>query len=679
MYLTTRAQNSLVLDSTFSKTNPALFMQVAEDVSKSATLEEAKQLSYQKLEQEVPNFGFQNASFWLKTTLINTGAIRLETSLEIPHPNLDVVNLYLIRKNKVESFQGGDLLPFKARLFNNKNFQFPIRLEPKDTVELYLNVQNSGEQFHVPLLLARNEIIANKASNEQIIYGIYFGFILFVLLINLFYLIVLKDKSSIFYVGYLVCLMGLQLSLTGFGFKYLWPQSVYLANHANPIFSSISILFLIPFVQSFLNIKNYLPRVNKGIQGIWIMMLSAALLSFVEVNSAYRYSVIVINACSLILSLAIIPISFFILRKKYKPARFFFFAFIVLLLSVFMFVLKNAGVVSSNFLSDYGLQLGSALEVLLLTLALIDRFNEFKQEALTRLQEVNQLKTQANLALEIKVEERTQQINDQKIQLEIQNEEIISSIKYAERIQRAVLPSNELIQDIFKQNAFVFYQPKDIVSGDFYWISKSNSHANKIYVAVVDCTGHGVPGAFMSMLGHTYLKQAIRENEHNSVNHILNALNARVRQSLNQQDQDGFSVQDGMDVSLISLDFETNQLEFAGANNGVLIVKNNGELIELKPDKQAIGSGMREVKPFQVQTMELNKGDYIYLYTDGFADQFGGASNKKFYMKNLRVLVTKLAQLPVFAQYQTLQKTFIDWKGDVKQTDDVCVIGIRFE
>jgi len=473
--------------------------------------------------------------------------------------------------------------------------------------------------------------------------------------------------------------MGLQLSLTGFGFKYLWPQSVYLANHANPIFSSISILFLIPFVQSFLNIKNYLPRVNKGIQGIWIMMLSAALLSFVEVNSAYRYSVIVINACSLILSLAIIPISFFILRKKYKPARFFFFAFIVLLLSVFMFVLKNAGVVSSNFLSDYGLQLGSALEVLLLTLALIDRFNEFKQEALTRLQEVNQLKTQANLALEIKVEERTQQINDQKIQLEIQNEEIISSIKYAERIQRAVLPSNELIQDIFKQNAFVFYQPKDIVSGDFYWISKSNSHANKIYVAVVDCTGHGVPGAFMSMLGHTYLKQAIRENEHNSVNHILNALNARVRQSLNQQDQDGFSVQDGMDVSLISLDFETNQLEFAGANNGVLIVKNNGELIELKPDKQAIGSGMREVKPFQVQTMELNKGDYIYLYTDGFADQFGGASNKKFYMKNLRVLVTKLAQLPVFAQYQTLQKTFIDWKGDVKQTDDVCVIGIRFE
>jgi serine phosphatase RsbU (regulator of sigma subunit) len=590
-----------------------------------------------------------------------------------------VVNLYLVRKHTIDTFLGGDLLPFNARLFRNKNFQFPIVLQPKDTIEVFLNVQNSGEQFHVPLVLARNEIIENKASNEQIIYGIYFGFILFVLLINLFYLIVLKDNSSIFYVGYLVCLLGLQLSLTGFGFEYLWPQSIYLANHANPIFSSISILFLIRFVQSFLNVNDYLPRVNKGIRIIWLLMLSAAAMSFVEHNLAYRYSVLVINACSLILSIIIIPISFFILRKKYKPARFFFFAFIVLLLSVFMFVLKNAGIVSSNFLSDYGLQLGSALEVLLLTLALIDRFNEFKQEALTRLQEVNQLKTQANLALEIKVEERTQQINDQKIQLEIQNEEIISSIKYAERIQRAVLPSNELIQEIFKQNAFVFYQPKDIVSGDFYWISKSNTHPNKIYVAVVDCTGHGVPGAFMSMLGHTYLKQAIRENETQSVNHILNALNSRVRQSLNQQDQDGFSVQDGMDVSLISIDYETNTLEFAGANNGVLIVKNNGELIELKPDKQAIGSGLREVKPFQVQSIELNKGDYIYMYTDGFADQFGGTANKKFYMKNLRVLATKLAQLPVYAQYQTLQKTFIDWKGDMEQTDDVCVIGIRFE
>lgn len=681
---TSFAQKSIELDSRFKKISLARQLLIAEDPTKNLRIEDAKNLSYSPVEQDVPNFGFHNSSFWLKGTLVNKTFGWLSPHIEVQNPNIDVVNLYIFsKKSGTHKKLLGDFVPFSKRENQNKYFDFTLQLLPQDTIEFYLNVQNSGEQFHVPLLLASHEVIQKKDSNEQIIFGLYFGFVLFVLLINSFFFFVLKDRSSLLYIGYLFCLIFLQLSLTGFGFKYFWPNSIYLANHANPIFASISILFLIKFSQIFLNTSLYLPKLHRVVNGLWVFMIIVAFAAFIDVNFIYVFSVLSINAVSMALIFIIIPASIYILKQNYKPARFFITAFIFLLISVFLFVLKNAGIAPSNPITNFGLQIGSALEVLLLTLAVVDRFNQFKIEAFERLEEVNTLKTKANIELEKKVEERTVEIQHQKVQLEHQNEEILSSIRYAKRIQNAILPPQELINELFHHNAFVYYNPKDIVSGDFYWAAPvRTSGENSIQLslaAVVDCTGHGVPGAFMSLIGSTFLKQSLKEPTVNSPADALDFLNRKVIETLNQYafSEEQSIIKDGMDLALIAIDYNKMKLYYSGANNSIYIIKRDKTFLEIDPDKRAIGTITDHPATYRNHEINLESGDTIYLFSDGFADQFGGEKNKKLNYKRFKQILMELTDTPIERQQHILHMEFKNWKKDYEQIDDVCVMGIR--
>ncbi|HEY1039890.1 MAG TPA: SpoIIE family protein phosphatase [Bacteroidia bacterium] len=269
----------------------------------------------------------------------------------------------------------------------------------------------------------------------------------------------------------------------------------------------------------------------------------------------------------------------------------------------------------------------------------------------------------------------------QKKEIEEKNDEILSSIRYAKRIQEALLPSRELINGLFNEN-FVLYKPRDIVSGDFYWASQvritTGDKEKDKYVslfALADCTGHGVPGAFMSLIGKNFLKQSSTERDVNSPADALDFLNKNVSEALNQNSKDG-PVRDGMDIVLIAVDMETLRLQFSGANNPIYIVRNN-ELTILKADKQPIGSYSSETRPFTNNTMDLQKGDSIYLFTDGYADQFGGPDGKKFKYKQMQELLLEINHLPMPQQEPILRERFEAWKGNLEQVDDVCIIGIR--
>jgi PAS domain S-box-containing protein len=259
--------------------------------------------------------------------------------------------------------------------------------------------------------------------------------------------------------------------------------------------------------------------------------------------------------------------------------------------------------------------------------------------------------------------------------IEEKNHEITDSINYAFRIQRAIVPQME---DVMKSlpKAFVLWRPKDIVSGDFYWFADKGRYK---LISAADCTGHGVPGAFMTMIGNTILNQIVLQNDHSMPNEILNNLHLGVRKAL-KQDQEGSQSRDGMDITFVAIDTEdNNKVYFAGANNPMIAVR-NGEFTEFVPDKKSIGGLQTESERiFNLQTYDTQPGDIIYIYTDGFQDQFGGDRGRKFMTKRFKELLATISTKPMDEQREILNTTIEDWMGTTyKQIDDILVIGIRF-
>jgi serine phosphatase RsbU (regulator of sigma subunit) len=253
-------------------------------------------------------------------------------------------------------------------------------------------------------------------------------------------------------------------------------------------------------------------------------------------------------------------------------------------------------------------------------------------------------------------------------ELSIKNKEITDSIIYAKRIQAAILPPRNKIETYLGQS-FVIYQPKDIVAGDFYWLEIKD---DKVIFAVADCTGHGVPGAMVSVVCNNGLNRSVREYGLTRPNEILDKTRDIVIQEFDKSEED---VNDGMDISLVSLDFNSKILQWSGANNALIIVRGS-EVIEIKADKQPIGKYVK-AKPFTNHELELVKGDVIYAFTDGFHDQFGGPNGKKYLYKRFRELLLKNASLDMKTQQTNFVNVFNEWKGENEQVDDICIIGVR--
>lgn len=255
--------------------------------------------------------------------------------------------------------------------------------------------------------------------------------------------------------------------------------------------------------------------------------------------------------------------------------------------------------------------------------------------------------------------------------IEEKNKDITDSINYAQKIQQALLPFEERISKAFKE-FFILYKPKDIVSGDFYWFIEKN---NKALIAAIDCTGHGVPGAFMSMIANGLLNDIVGNRGITDPGEILNELQVGVRKSLKQDETDS---RDGMDISMLCWDLEKKEMLFAGANNDLWIVNSSKEFHLVKADSQGIGGLMHILeKPFSTKKIDVNEPLTFYLSTDGFADQFGGVDGKKFRKTKLKELIKEISDAPLSDQRQLLEHTFQSWKGKMEQVDDVCIIGIK--
>jgi serine phosphatase RsbU (regulator of sigma subunit) len=274
--------------------------------------------------------------------------------------------------------------------------------------------------------------------------------------------------------------------------------------------------------------------------------------------------------------------------------------------------------------------------------------------------------------LEEKVKERTIKIEKQKEEIEEQKKHIMDSIYYARRIQNAILPSFNIIDQHLK-SYFIYYLPKDIVSGDFYWIHEADG---LFMVAAVDCTGHGVPGAFMSIVGFNQLNYAVTVKKARSASKILDELNQGVITTLNENTSET-SIKDGMDMSLCVFDLDKKKAEFAGANNPLVLIREN-QITRYKGNRFPIGAfDGSQPQSFTNNEIDLINGDCLYLFSDGYADQFGGLDGKKFMYRRFEELLIEVNKLPMDEQKETLNKRLMKWKGSYDQVDDILVIGIK--
>jgi len=556
-----------------------------------------------------------------------------------------------------------------------------IFLPPGEADTLYLRVSLGTESVISDLIftISTHQSILKKDRSKRLVFGVFVGIMLIMILYHIPLFVKGRETSYLYYILYILAFLFFFINKEGYIYELMprltsAPISVFLLE--------IFLLFFLLFGRSYLDTRNTVQSWDTILLlAVWFtvggLTLQFAIMILqglgVYVPVFIQLGGLAINIVSAIgsLFLAIVP-AMILTRENYQPARYFLFANLFLILGIAMnFALKEYPV------GKHSLEFGVTLQILAFSIGLSERINMLKKSKevaqrriIDQLKENAGLKDKVNRELEDKVQERTFEIQAQKEQIEKQNKEIKYSFDYAKKIQNTVLPGNEVFETLFGEH-FIFFKPRDIVSGDFYWISQ-NGH--KIVLTAADCTGHGVPGSLMSMLGITMLHEIVNEKNIGHTEEILNQLRMSIARTLKQEGKIG-EQKDGIDMALVIYDTRTRKLEFSGANNPIYIIR-NGEMLEYKGNNMPVAY-YEKMSDFTRFTIDMKQGDRVYMFTDGFPDQFGGPQGKKFKYRPFKDLLLEVHERPMEEQHKILNLIFDEWKGDLSQIDDVLVIGLR--
>lgn len=643
----------------------------------SALVGDAYQDQFIHIQNDIPYMDFTSSTYWMKLKLSNSSAEAQQFYIELARPLTNVVNLYLLNsKGKLlQQYQSGDEYAFSKRPFNDRRFIFPLKFPPQNDFTLIVETRSDGEILKLPIKFWRVEAYTEFTTQENFFLGLYYGLFILVIILFTFFGLALRQSLYTYFVLYVFVLGLFQLSLDGLAFQYLWPNWVWFGNHAILVLAAVSMTFMLLYVKNFLDFKTKHPIYLKVYNG-FIGLIFVALITSLTSGVLYEISFPLLNGLSFITVLYILYGIVLKFKTEDKPEFPLVMAFVGLCLGAIFFILSNVNIINSEFLASNALKLGSATEVIFLSIAMAGRYRktqvekiQAQKEAFKRLEEINQLKSEQTERLEKEVAERTQEIREKNDILSTQNKEIINSINYAKRLQDAILPAKETLDQLLTEHGIV-YLPKDIVSGDFYWIEHTD---DQVFFAVADCTGHGVPGAMVSVVGYNSLNRCIRELALTDPAEILNHLTEMVEETFSKQNKE---VSDGMDIALCVWDKAKNTLSYAGAYNPLYLIR-EGELLETKADKQPIGKFIKR-EHYTSHQVNLQKGDSIYLFSDGYADQFGGEKGKKLKYARFKKYLLELNQLEAGKMAEKLENRFHEWRGENEQIDDVCIMNVRF-
>lgn len=577
---------------------------------------------------------------------------------------------------------GKNILP-RAKDLNisgTDDLRFYIEPGESDTIMLRVKTSKDSVLSDLTFSISTHDIVINKDRSRRVLFGIFLGVMLIMLLYHILLYLKVRERSYIYYLFYILAFLSFFINKEGYIYELI-PQ--FTSAPLNTLMMQIFLLCFLLFGRSYLETEKYIKEWDIILMlAVWFTLLGLV-LSFATIILSglghylpylVQVAAMSVNIIAAIgsLFLAIMP-AFILKKKKFVPARYFLIANIFLILGVVvLFVFNNYTI------GKHGLEIGVTLQILTFSVGLGEKINHLKQDReraqrriIDQLKENAALKDKVNRELEDKVRERTHEIQMQKEQIERQNKEIKYSFDYAKKIQSTVLPRPEIFDNLFSEH-FIFFKPKDIVSGDFYWISQKDQ---RIFITAADCTGHGVPGSLMSMLGITMLHEIVNEKNYTHSEEILNQLRNSITRTLKQEGKPG-EQKDGMDMVLLIYDPVHRQLEFSGANNPIYIVR-KGEMMEFKGNNMPVAY-YDNMTDFTRVTIQMEKDDRIYLFTDGFPDQFGGPEGKKFKYKPFKDLLLEIHNRSMDEQEKILQLVFKEWQGELDQIDDVLVIGLRF-
>ena len=667
------------------------------DTNANINFEAAKESNQFKLHQQsiAPNLGFTSNNYWFKFVVTNTQA-KQSRVLEFAYPFYNQLDVYIPNLNgEYTKHIVGDHFPFAARTIKHKNFLFDLGFESGERKVIYAYLHCNGEATSLPIKLWTKHDYLRNNYEEHLALGVYYGIILFVFFFSAFLWFIVKERYQLYYFLYIIGVAIFQFSLDGLAFEYFWPNNVWFANHVIPLSGSFTIMFLILFVVSLLKTKLHTPKIHRILLFLLVVDMAFFGISFLP-DEFYSIGLMGLNFIAVPINLLILVAAIICYRMGIPTAKYFLVAFSLLILGILAALFKNFGILPRVFLTEYSIQMGSAIELIMLSLALAENVKLLKAEKeqaqaqlFEELKEKSRLQEIANIELEQKVNERTAEIQLQKELIEEKNKDITASITYALKIQEAILPREEELKASLN-DYFVFYKPRDIISGDFYWFSKRE---HLLFIAAADCTGHGVPGALMSMLGNSFLNEIVNEYHVYNPAEILDLLRLKVIKTLRQRET---NTKDGMDISICVIDTKTREINFAGAFNPVYITStvidntsNEYELYynELIPDKHlkilpadrfpvGIVEGQNN-DIFTNKKYHYHTGDCLYLFSDGLADQFGGPQGKKYKTKQLKDLLLKVSRYDMEFQLISISDDFENWKGEHEQVDDILMIGIR--
>ncbi len=679
------------------------------------------------------SYDFDVACAWLKITLVNRISESRNYLLNLPYMSgTDSVNVYLsTASGALLEKKSGTLIPLEDRDFIYKGWHAVSLPLVKDSVQtIYLRWKSyatiGAPQMHI---IARDTIETHDRTERMVL----FALLGMLLIISVFFLIIffaIQGRQYIYFALYILCFAAFLFVSEGYLGEYVWKEKVFqsvLVTSAQTFILSLLTAFFLLFGNAYLELKKNLKGwfwalvVLLGLIGVRVIVLLLGSLFNFEVGGWFENVVVIVWALAvgfIPLFLLILP-AIFRIQKGFKPAWYFLVANLVLIPLTIITIFSAGFAHTAHTMHDStlmrilevsGVYVAAVLQILVFSFGIAKKMRldeqEYKQAQLKiidQLKENEKLKDKVNRELEQKVEERTSEIREQKEEIESQRDEIeaqrdlvfaqkkeiTDSIGYAQRIQAAILPHKSYLDEVIP-DYFVLFKPRDIVSGDFYWIKEMDS---SVVIVAADCTGHGVPGAFMSMLGITLLNEQLGKGRLDRPDEILGQLRAKVKQMLVQEGSIR-EQKDGMDMAIAVIDKEKRQLQFAGAYNPLYLVRSKekvskekvgtedsveGEqsiLYELKGDKQPIGIHWEE-KKFTNQVVNLEEGDSVYVFSDGYVDQYGGVHRKKFKTQKFKDLLLSVQEESMKKQKLLLEETFENWKGDIEQIDDVCVIGIR--
>ncbi len=839
---------------------------IFEDINHSKTFKEISDptflANFKTVEGYNPNFGFTKSAFWVRLELENQTKEQNDFLIEIASPNLDSITFFYQEQQNYKNIITGDAFEFTNRPIQNRYFLFPFELKSTEKQVVYFKIAVESGLMQFPLRVWQPLAFEQYNHEFQFVFGIIYGIIIFILINNLFlYFTLGKGNSYLFYVIAMACSLIVIANLNGHAYEYLWRNLPFLQQKALPMSLTLLDFWLVLFCRRFLNTSIFLEKFDKALRIFGFVQLAFFVLT---IFLPYQYAIYLSNLSATATAIVLLTTGISAILRGNVSAWFFISGFSVYILGYIIYALKTSSFLPLNPITEYSVQVGAALQVILLSFAIGIRIREIRAERNEVQRSMMESQVQANEQLESKVEERTSELNEKADALEnsyrtvsilssigqeitasldydaifavlyryvhelmdsaffgvdlyypdkeqivyayniengvllpeekinannpnnlsayvirkkeslfindaeseIQNylpniellvgeapksliiipllvgervlgvvsvqsfeknaytnqhfeimktlasytaialdnassyskirnanTKTMQSIRYAQRIQEGLLPRPRILTENFDE-ASVFYRPRDIVSGDFYWFEtllKENFddqlHQNmpkKLkMIAVADCTGHGVPGALMTIMGVNLLNQIIADGGTWQPDEILTKLDEQVRHTFHLDELHTLKDRrsDGMDIGICAIDEEELVIYYAGAKMPLYIVR-NGKIETIKGSPFAIGGSFvskKKQKEYKINIFRYEKGDNLFLASDGFQDQFGGDNKieRKYYTRFFRQFLEKISVLSTVEQYSAFSKELVRWKKNRKQTDDILIMSVK--